>query len=219
MKYIKYILLFIFTYIFFNLNVFANACSYKEQVLLNNDLSNIKISYEIVNNNIVNILIYNITENVYVSFVDQDTNLEKNIYYTDTNNGKYIIQRDTSNLEQYKFQIRSHISTCYGNILSTKVIIKPKYNIYHKLEICKSEELQNHSLCQEFTTVEITKTENEVIKILEEFLNNKVKVITTENKEAKTIDIKTVITFSALGVVVIGIIVTIVVIIKKRGEL
>ena len=216
MKYIKYILLIIITCVFSN--VYANTCSYKEQTILNNDLVNVKVLYEIVNDREINILIYNITENIYITFTDVN-NKKETIYFSNTDNGKYILKRNADNLEEYEFQIRSNLTACYGNILTTKKIVKPKYNEYHELEICNNEKLANHSYCQKFITREINKTEDEVIKILEEFLAVKVEKITTNKIEENEINIKTIITYTSL-VLTIGIILIIFLLIKKkRGEL
>lgn len=216
MKYIKYILLIIITCVFSN--VYANTCSYKEQTILNNDLVNVKVLYEIVNDREINILIYNITENIYITFTDVN-NKKETIYFSNTDNGKYILKRNAVNLEEYEFQIRSNLTACYGNILTTKKIVKPKYNEYHELEICNNEKLANHSYCQKFVTREINKTEDEVIKILEEFLAVKVEKITTNKIEENEINIKNIITYTSL-VLIIGIILVIFLLIKKkRGEL
>lgn len=217
MRYIKYIMLLI--YAILSLNVYADACSYKEQTILNNDFSNVKITYEIVNDNKINILIYNITENIYFTFTNPDTSEEESIYYVNTNNGKYVIERTAETLEEYNLKIRSNISSCYGKILTTKKIIKPKYNEYHTLEICENEKLANHSYCQKFITTEINKTESEVIKTLKDYLQVRVDKITTQKVEEQSIDIKKVVTYSSIGLLVVVIIVILLLIKKKRGEL
>lgn len=214
----KYIL--VLLSLVFSLTVHADTCSYKEQTILNNDFSNVKITYEVVNDNNINILIYNITENIYISYTNPDTNEESTIYYLDTNNGKYIISRNANNIEEYKFQLRSNISSCYGNILTTKNIIKPKYNEYSTLSICDNEKLINHSYCQKFITADIKKSESEVIKTLQEFIEVRVGKITTKQVvEEKGIDIKTVVTYSSVGLIVVVAIVILLLIKKKRGEL
>lgn len=218
MRQIKYIILFLCT--FLSLNVYANACSYQEQTILNNDFSNVKITYEIVNDNKINILIYNITENIYFTFTNPDTSEEENIYYVNTNNGKYVIERTAEMLEEYSFKIRSNISSCFGKVLTTKNIIKPKYNEYHTLEICKNKQLTNHSYCQKFITSDINKSQNEVIKTLEEYQQVKVEKITTKKViEENNIDVKKVVTYSSIGLLVVAVIVILLLIKKKRGEL
>ena len=178
MKRIKYIVLLVLSFLIFP-NVYADNCSYKEQTTLNTDLSNIKIIYEIVSENRINIIIYNITENIHIVYTDPDTKEEKSINYYDTNNGKYILERTANNLEEYNFKIQSSISNCYGNILSTKKIIKPKYNQYSNLSLCENKDLQNHTYCQKYITQDINKTEREVKQTLEEFLQARVEKITT----------------------------------------
>ena len=217
MRHIKYLFLLV---VFLSLPVYADTCSYKEQMILNNDFSNVKITYEVVNDNSINILIYNITENIYLSFADPETKEENVIYYSNTANGKYSISRDLSNIEEYKFQIRSNISSCYGNVLTTKNIIKPKYNEFSTLSICDNEKLINHSYCQKFITADINKSESEVIKILQEFIDVRVGQMTTKPiHQEKEIDIKKVITYSSVGLIVVGAIVILLLIKKKRGEL
>lgn len=219
MKYVKYILLFAIAFFLLRLNSYANTCSYKEQTTLNNDLANIKVTYEVVSNNEINILIYNITNNVYISYTNPETKEENVVYYNNTNNGKYIINKNSKNIEEYNFKIRSNISSCYGNIISTKKIIKPKYNNFYTLEICKEKGLENHSYCQEFITQEINKTEEEVEKTLRDFLSAKVDVITTTKVSEKSFDVKKVITYSISGLLIVAIIITILLIKKKRSEL
>ena len=98
-------------------------------------------------------------------------------------------------------------------------ILKPKYNEYHTLEICENKKLVNHSYCQKFITKEITKTESEVIKILENFLKVHVDVITTAAPEKEKIDVKTIIKYSLIGILTIVVVVILLLIKKKRGEL
>lgn len=218
MRHIKYIILLLYSII--GLNVYANACSYQEQTILNNDFSNVKITYEIVNDNKINILIYNITDNIYISFKEPNAREEENVFYVNTNNGKYVIEKTAEILEEYSFKIRSNISSCYGKILTTKNIIKPKYNEYHTLEICKNKQLTNHSYCQKFITSDINKSQNEVIKTLEEYQQVRVEKITTKKViEESNIDIKKVITYSSIGLLVIASVVILILIKKKRGEL
>ena len=120
MKSIKYFLLLMFSFLIFP-NVYADNCTYKEQTELNTDLSNVKIIYEIINDNKINIVIYNITENLHIVYKDPyDNDTEISIDYYDTDNGKYTLERDANTLEQYEFQIQSNIPNCYGNILTTK---------------------------------------------------------------------------------------------------
>ena len=148
------------------LNVHANTCSYKEQSTLNNDFSHVKIIYEMIDDDTIDIIIYNITENIFVSYKNFDTGITDSIYYYDTENGKYIITRNVLNVEDYKFEIRSNISACYGNVLTTKKITKPKYNEYHTLDICKEDGLKNHTYCQKYITQDIKKSRTEVVEAL-----------------------------------------------------
>lgn len=218
MKYIRYIFIFVICIISFT--VYADTCSYKEQTILNNDFSNVKITYEVVNDEEIDILIYNLTDNIYVSYNEPLSKEEKSIYYYNTDNGKYVIKRDTSNIEEYQFKIRSNISSCYGNILTTKNIIKPKYNEYSTLSICDNEKLKNHSYCQKYITSNINKSESEVISSLEEFLSVRVGQMTTiPTKEENKVDIKTIVTYSSISLIVIVLVVILLLIKKKRGEL
>ena len=154
MKYMKYALLIIVSFILSNITVEA-GCTYKEKAILNNDFSNVKITNEVVNEDEINVLVYNITENIYLSYINPQTNEEVDISYYDTDDGKYILSRNAESIEEYNFQIRSNFSSCYGNILTTKKIIKPKYNKFYTLEICQEKGLENHSYCQEYITQEI----------------------------------------------------------------
>lgn len=214
---IKKIILFITLTI--SLNVKAATCSYKDQTILNNDFSNVKITYEIINDNEIDILIYNLTENIYLTFINPDSKIEKSIYYSDTNNGKYTIKRNTNYLENFSFKVRSNFSDCYGNILTTKNIIKPKYNEFHKLEICENKKLVNHSYCQKFITKEITVSKSEVVKTLEDFLKVHVDVITTEAQEKENNYLNTTIKYILISLSVIVVVVILLLIKKKRGEL
>ena len=202
-----------------SVNVNANTCSYKEQTILNNDFSNLKITYEVLSDNEINILIYNISENLYITFVNHDTNLEESIYYSDTTNGRYSFIRNTNEIEEYQFKVRANMSNCYGNILTTKKIIKPKYNNYSNLEICKNEKLSNHSYCQKFITKEIKISEEEVKKTLEDFVDVHVGVAIVDTPEKNKIPLSTIIKYSLIGLGVAAIITILLLIKKKRGEL
>ena len=221
MKGIKSILI-ILTMFMFNLSVSAaSGCTYKEQTELNSDMSNIKIIYEIQDDK-VDIFIYNITNNIYVTYNNPETEQETEITYYDTEDGKYIIERDSNNLEEYKFQIKSNKPSCYGNILTTKTIIKPKYNQFSNLEICNNQYLQNHSYCQKYITTEINKSEEEVEESLKQYLEARVKKITTTTTkvEKSIFDKKHITIYSGTGIILgIVIIVIILLIKKKRSEL
>lgn len=219
MKSIKYLILLVLSFLIFP-NVYADNCSYKEQTTLNTDLSNIKIIYEIVGENQINIVIYNLTENLRIVYNDFDTDNEKSISYYDTNNGKYILERNANNLEEYNFEIQSNLSNCYGNILSTKKIIKPKYNQFSELSICENKDLQNHTYCQKYITQEIKKSEKEVIQTLNDFLNAKVGDITTQKADVKNnISLKDIIIYSLGVAIVVAVVVVILLVHKKRSEL
>lgn len=220
MKGIKYCILSLLTFIVFSFTVSADTCSYKEQTILNSDLSNIKIIYEILNQNKINIIIYNITNNLMIEYTNPETEESITISYSDTNNGKYIIERNANSVEEYQFQIRSNISACYGNVLSTKKIIKPKYNSFSKLSICSDSNLKNHSYCQEFITQDINKSREEVETTLKEYLQVKVKNQTTKAIEKTNyFDAKHIIAYSAGLLILTAIIVIILLIKKKRSEL
>ncbi len=218
MKDIKIYLCFLLSFLFM-LNVSAAGCSYKEQTQLNTDLSNIKIISEIVDDNKINIIIYNVTENLQIVYQNPENEQEVTLKYFDTTNGKYVLERNADTIEEYSFQIRSNMSNCYGNILSTKKIIKPKYNEFSELDICKNSKLQNHSYCQKYITKDINKSREEVEQTLNDFLQVRVDKITTRAVKKPFLTVKQIITYSIGLVIVSAIVVVILLITKKRSEL
>lgn len=166
--------------LFFLLNISAiNAeCSYTEKAELNKKAANVKIDYEIrkaeltkeqylekygvelMDDNFVPVLnyidlnFYNITEDVYVEGVDEETNETIHKGFTDMTDGvSTITYDDLSAVRKFTFKVyASDTTSCPGEVLKTTHVILPMYNEFYKS--CDENKDNDFYLCKEFITKE-----------------------------------------------------------------
>lgn len=148
------------------------TCNYASKALLNKVAGKVTASYEFkydTNNNVsFNISIYNITEDIYVT-VEKDGIPLIDINYNMTKNGMFTFNdRNTDTIIKYDFIIKPAKYNCIHDLRKITVT-KPKRNNLSDLLICKYEEVQDYSYCQEWLTESIGISEEVAIqKIIEE---------------------------------------------------
>lgn len=188
-NYLMVICLFSFIFI-----INANAeCSYQERKDLLNQAKNVEIWYEIntkkVNEEIINsdtgvkenkelekkyitLNIINITEDIFIKIYTLKGDSEA-FYINESllNNGIYSFDNQNINdIEKYYFEFYSNRENCKGSKITTKTLIKPKYNYLHDLEICKNDNTFNLDYCKEFVTEDFN--QNEAMSKLMKLVNN-----------------------------------------------
>lgn len=153
----------------------------KTQVLSNlkSLASNVNLSYtyEIKNNNAYfKITINNITDKIYI--VD---NLGNKYTYNNSNKGE-IITNEYKDINKISFRIYSSVPDCMDDLLITKYINLPTYNIYYNDPVCKG--IEDYKLCQRWATQTLGYEE-----FVQEVNNYKIKKntnIVDNNKNANT---------------------------------
>lgn len=123
-------------------------CDYQRKAELSRIASNVQLSYTYDSNYHFNIIITNITDDIYISYFDPgrltDVKLsgagEKNIGVT---SGASL-----------KFEIFSNDSSCNGDLLLTKYITVPVYNSFNSYDEC--QKYPNFKYCQLWLNTSIT---------------------------------------------------------------
>lgn len=224
-----------------NITHAESACSYEEQVEINNIVSHVNATYETVDifegttldidnrnedgtipriDNYIkgfNINIMNITEDIYV-VVSNNVNSEiKTFYYKDTTDGEVSFQvRDATSLVTYTIEIHSNKYSCIGDVFRKFAITTPIYNDLSGLAACEGNE--GFYYCQEYINSENISV-NEFMKRIKEYKEEKQEE--EEKKESEKSFWKnnktTIIVISGV-VVLTGVATTVILLKKKRSR-
>ncbi|MFI3260893.1 MAG: hypothetical protein R3Y13_04185 [bacterium] len=116
---------------------------------------------------VMEINVYNLTENLYIKATNSFTKEEFYIYHYDLEDGIYThIQEEQYYISTYTFEVMAFIDTdCVGETFAIKYLTVPKYNELTNSDICNGYEDQ--VLCQKYTTID-NLTEYDVYKKIEE---------------------------------------------------
>ena len=168
-KYVMYIfsLLSFFLFSTFVLAEEDTTCNYNSRAYLNKLASNIKVSYDLkyeADNSVsFDISIYNIVDDIYVSYRTSD-GTDTKVFASMTTDGTYTFNvKDIDNIMTYTFTVRSIKFGCTNDI-RTLTLVKPKKNSFSDLDICKYEELEDYYYCQKWITRELEGTNEEIEK-------------------------------------------------------
>lgn len=235
----KIIFTFLFTFVFI-LNVNAE-CSYKERKSLLDEAKNVDIGYEIITNERTvegvnpdsgedmvttvedyeyKFYITNLTDNIYIRYYNLFDNEEKYIMSNELSDGIYYFS-DNNYLDLYKyiFEIRSNNNNCLGEVMYTKKITKPVYNIFSSFSICSKDGMENYKYCSKFITKQFNISESEFIKFANEYYDS------LQNKESSQEDKKVIEIIKkywyiiAISVAIVFVVIISIVVVKKRSEL
>ena len=240
----NYILFFfVFTFIFvFKVNA---ECSYQERKDLLNAAKNVDIGYEIVSNVVeeegvdpdtnetkmytyenysYKFYVTNLVDEIFIKYYNgfETENIEY-INVEDLQNGVYYFTDYNSlNIYNYYFEIYSLNNNCAGNLITTRKIIKPKYNYFSSFSICEDESMKNYSNCNKFITKEINLNESDFIANATKYYKNV--NINPNEKEDNKLNINNLLKKYWYCVLIIFIVIIFIIIFiinkfKKRGEL
>lgn len=195
----KKVLLFVFVFFMFSLNVFAD-CSYTEQAELLNKAANVKASYEIAsevvhfvdmdaNVDYFNIIITNLNDDFYATIKDDASNNLKNVA-GNSNDGIANYRWDNlDTITNFTIEVFASKGNCSGQKIKTLYLQTPRYNEYYNREIC--EELTDFYLCQKYITTNIP-TEERFFEQLDSYksgrINNQGEEIDNRNFFDKVFD-------------------------------
>lgn len=162
----------------------ASTCDYETQVKLNSEAANIKASYEVKEiktgikneNDLVDgeptdktyqgveVSIYNMTENLYLTVMNTLTNETKTYHYADTDNGSIKLVRGEDGLEDivtYQITIYSNHNDCKDEELKKINLVTPKYNSFSADALCEGS---SKYYCQEYVTEDLNMTYDDFLK-------------------------------------------------------
>lgn len=151
------------------------TCNYNSKAYLNKLASNVNVAYDFkyeTNGTVTfDISVYNIVEDLYISYKAENSNEEK-IFANMTTDGTYTFNvKDIDNIINYTFIVRSLKFGCTHDI-RTITLVKPKKNPYSDLDICKYEELEDYFYCQKWISQELSGNEKEIIAKIKEKKNS-----------------------------------------------
>lgn len=155
MKAFKYFIFAFFVFVGTLLHVRADEnCSYKDQAALIKEASNVKKSYEFINNDPLNrhfmIYITNISDNLRLEITNDYLDKQKlEVTSLDMQNGAYTIETNIASRKvTYTINIYSKSDKCYNQKLLTTRVVTPRYNEYSTSYIC--EQVPDFKYCGEF---------------------------------------------------------------------
>lgn len=204
----------------------ADSCSYKEQQALNKEASNVKINYEIVDrrneikdenieiNNYfyINIIISNLTDNLYINAKNDYDNKEVKYFYSDSENGSIFIKGlNIRKVINYSFEIYANTS-CFNNKIITKKIKTPKYNSeFYNRGICIN--IPEYKYCQEFIDNELSI--NSQAKKINDYYNSKYLKNNQAKNDNQKINIKLLLVI-ILSIIIVGGLIVLFIFLRKR---
>ena len=143
----------------------TNQCTYKVRSDLGKIAANVVVSYDIktdeANRRYVEISIYNITDEIYVSYTynyekKKSGQVKKSVYSFDTIDGVYTFaDYDINIIKTYTFYVRDVKYGCTNDIRKIS-LTKPKYNDYSEMDECQYSDVQDYTYCQECITRNFT---------------------------------------------------------------
>ena len=244
MKKFGKILLLFFVMIFLPINVVkaASKCDYNEQAKLNNDVADIKITYEEAEGftgeilesegggtfeesyNYFKITIYNLTEDFFVR-ISNDYNKEvKYIRYSDLIDGVGIYEwTHLDKVTKFTFKVYSSNKTgCANEEYRIAYLTTPRLNVFYNNAICTGKE--SFYLCQKYVTedeIDYTTFMNEVNSFSTGESDNTLDDTVNDNKtfldNVRDFVNENKVTIGIVStLIVIGGVVAVVIVIKKR---
>lgn len=186
----KYLLwLIIVTFLFICDNVLAvdysdTTCNYNSKAYLNKLAYEVDASYSLKQDDNGNysfdISIYNIVEDIYITYNVEDEIATTTVLPSETTNGVYTFNvADTTSIITYEITVRTLNFGCIDDIRKF-TITKPKRNNYYDLDICKYDEVVDYLYCREWITQDFGLTDAEIKeKIINKRSAKKVVITTT----------------------------------------
>lgn len=218
----------------------ASACSYSEQVELNNIVANVKVNYEEaerevdayngdtgepmkVSETYFDINITNITDDIYIKVKNDYTKGTSTYYVSDANNGTITFkQTNLNNIINYTIEIYSNRSACKDELYRTIQLSTPVFNYRYSMMICENR--QDFYYCQKYLTTEIP-SDSEFYDKLETYNEThpeteKEKQEETKNKSIKEFyqDNKIIINIIISVILVLGVMGIVILIKRKRSR-
>lgn len=214
--YLKLILLVIL--VIFGINkVRAAECSYKDQALLNKEASNVKITYQLIEDEeeeYLQILITNLNEHLTLEISNDYNDEIMNFSISDAKEGVISFKNIALyKMVTYKINIYGAYNSCSRNLIMTKNISIPYFNIFYDGSVCKN--IPDYTYCQKL--VKTNMSAEDMAKKINDYYQKQV-APKEEKTEVKTSWVKIVllIVLGIFGLVLVALIVLIG--IKRRNK-
>ena len=217
-------------------------CDYAEQNRLNALSANINADYTVSNRTVVlegtdhrgeeiteeveekyfMINVYNLTKDLYIVVTNNYDSSETTYNFSDVKDGIISFAAPTSDKTvEFTVKVYTTNTECSGNALRTFTVRSPMVNPFVKYEICN--DAPDFYLCQEYLTADIDITDSQFLERAESYIEG----LKTKKEEEKNSGddgifsqilnfISNYWIFLVGGIVVIGVIVTVIVIIRVR---
>lgn len=222
-KNIKYILSFMVFIFCFVCNVNAE-CSYQERKNMLDVAKGVEAYFEPdLNNKYFTFNLYNLDESIYVVINNSKTGENKEIHNYDMINNHYsFVENNIDDVITYYVNINSNNSSCYGNKITTKIVVKKIVNKFYYEDICKG--IEDYTYCKPLLNNKFAISDSKIRENIAKYRDS-LNVKEDEdiiNKFGMDDLINLLKKYWYIFVIIIIISITIVVIIKinkKRGEL
>ena len=101
----------------------------------------------IKNNKYFTFNLYNLDENIYVVINNSKTGENKEVHNYDMIDNHYsFVENNIDDVITYYVNINSNNSSCYGNKITTKIVIKKIVNKFYYEDICKG--IEDYTYCK-----------------------------------------------------------------------
>lgn len=182
-------------------------CDYETQVKLRAQANNVKATYEMVmrgtgefeegeyidengtqeiyelEDPAIEVSVYNIIEELYVTIKNLNTNVTTVYYYEDTNNGTISWDiTDFSEIIEYEIKVYSTLSDCNDIELNNISLVVPKYNEHSWQPYCYGVD---EYYCDEWITQEINMSDDLVEKSGYEYQQKKAEEVQEEEPQTE----------------------------------
>ena len=237
-KYFKYFFISFISLFIFIYKVNAE-CSYQERKELLNEAKKVDITVSpvittheeqgytsfsdgletfIIEDYSFDFFVTNLSEKIYIEYYSDSDDNSKFINVKDMTDGVYKFNDNNyTDLKTYYFVIRSNNSNCIGDKFYTKKVVKPIFNSFSELGLCKNEALQDNNICKKFITKSLNLSEPEFVNKAQNIINESIK-----GKETNKGLLDYVTNYWYIGAIVIVLVLLVLIIIKinkKRAEL
>ena len=162
--------------------------------------------------------ISNVTDKIFVALYSEEENINEEYHYKDLENGTLVYNvPDTLIIRHFTLTIYSESLDCEMEELRKIEVATPKYNDYFEEGVCQNN---NASYCNKYVTTDVSISESEYRRLLDEYMKNmeipdEEENPTQNNKEDNS---KKVILYSVGIVIIVVLLVLVIVSIFKRRK-
>lgn len=231
-------LLFVFIFFFMITNVNAE-CSYQERKSLLNDAKSVDVNFSVESRKVQETFInpnsdeetlvdvdkyyfkfnvLNLNDTLFLKVYNDFDTSEFIVNSSDLKDGMYSVENDnTSDLITYYVEFYSTNQNCYAEKILSKKIKKPKENPVYYYSVCKNEKLKDNEYCAHFISKNFGMSDLDIVYKLNASLKE------TPQNNANKLTLKSILVkywyLLVVFIAIVGIVITIIVVRRKRSQL